>query len=240
MTRGLVPTPSRRLLLGAGGALFTPSVLLAADRPLIIEVDADQAPQLASAGEEIKRRAFSWWRIINEALASPGYRPPEKVTLRFTNGLPANIAGREVQAGEAVIELNAAYVAAHPITTNPQFYNYVGHEMVHVVQTYPHPTRWLVEGIADWVRYYVLFPQDVARFFNPRDGDYGRGYQPAAALLDYVERTHGVGSVRKLNAAMRAGENGEVVLAQIAGMSLNEVWAKVLDALTEGSPVPRA
>jgi hypothetical protein len=235
---GVISHLSKRgLLFGAAGALLAPAVACSADHPLSIVVDADEAPDLAMAGEEIRRRAQSWWRIINEELASPGYRPPATVTLRFTKSLPDGIAGRAVGA---VIELNAPYVAAHPISAYPQFYNFAGHELTHVVQNYPKHVHWLVEGIADWMRYYVLFPQDHERFFNPSAGDYTHGYQPAAALLDYIERVHGVGSVKRLNAAMRDGDDGELVLAQIAGQSLDEVWAKVLDGLTEGSPIPRA
>jgi hypothetical protein len=227
---------TRRTLFVAAGALVAPRQIWAADRALAIEVDADEAPELAAAGEEISKRAQNWWRIINDELASPGYRPPEKVVLRFTKSLPDRLAGRAV--GQ-VIELNAPYVAAHPITAYPQFYNFAGHELVHIVQNYPRQIPWITEGIADYVRYYVLFPQDRERFFNPQAGDFRRGYQPAAALLDYIERTHGLGSVRRLNAAMRAGDDGDLVLAQLAGASLDDVWAKVLDTLTDGAPIPR-
>lgn len=238
MTRVEFQLARRRVLFGAAGALLAPSVVSAADRwPLTIEVDSEQAPELAGAGEEIQRRAQSWWRIINEELASPGYRPPDVITLRFTSSLPDRLAGRAVGT---VIELNAPYVAAHPISRFPQFYNFAGHELVHVVQAYPRQIPWLTEGIADYVRYYVLFPQDRERLFNPAAGDFRRGYQQAAALLDYVERTHGVGSVKRLNAALRDGQDGERVLADLAGMSLDDTWAKVLDAVTDGSPVPRA
>lgn len=237
MTGQAVLRPTRRLLFGAAGALVAPGVLWAQDRSLSIVVDADEAPELAPAGEEIRRRAQSWWRIINQELASPGYRPPDTVTLRFTRSLPDRIAGH---AAGTVIELNAPYVAAHPIALYPQFYNFAGHELVHIVQNYPRRIPWITEGIADYVRYYVLFPQDRERAFNPQAGDFRRGYQPAASLLDYIERVHGLGSVRRLNAAMRNGDDGELVLAQIAGEPLEQVWGKVIDALTEGSPVPTA
>ena len=232
--------PSRRhLILGAAGGAFLPGLGHAEDRPLAVEVDTDDFPQFAAAGHEMKRRAASWWPIINEALASPGYRPPNKVTLHFTKFLPDNVVGRAV--GDDAIELNANFFEAHPIATHPHLYTVLAHELAHVAQHYPPlATKWLTEGIADYVRFYVLFPDDPARFFDPMHGDFRTGYQPAAAMLDHVERTCGMGSVRQVNAYLRKGRDGEGALAKVAGMPPEDVWNNVLTALTDGSPVPRA
>jgi hypothetical protein len=224
---------SRRFFIGAGAALLCPGVGLSAISDLSIVMDTRDAPQLAFWAEELKRRIAKWWPIVTEALASPGYNPPNSVIVRFSNALPDTLAGHTV---DNVISLNAPYILAHP-----SYYNYVGHELVHVLQDYPKPfAGWIVEGVADYVRYYVLFPQDRERFFNPQTANFRRGYQPAAAMLDFVERRGGIGSVRRLNAAMRRGEDGELVLARLAGISLDELWTQVVASLTDGAPVPRA
>ena len=225
----------RRLFLTLGAAAAAlPGSAFARTYPLSVRIDVTQAPELGSWAQIVARRVVSWWSIINNEISPAGYSPTNTVVLRFTTDLPDRLAGHTVGN---VISLSAPYITAHPT-----YFNYVGHELVHVAQEdYRAPfSVWLEEGMADYVRYYILFPQDPERFFNPKTADYRRGYQPAAALLDYVERTKGIGSVKKVNAAMLKGDDGEQVLAQIAGEPLADVWAKVVAAFTDGSPAPQA
>ena len=134
------------------------------------------------------------------------------------------------------IFLNAAFSKAQS-----EHVNKIAHVLMHVAQTYHGPVKvWLFTGIADYVRYYVLFPLDPERFFRSDVGDYCRGFNLAAALLDWVERIQGVGSIRKLTATMRNGANGEAMLQAMAGMTLDEACAKVMADLMEGSPAPHA
>jgi len=198
-----------------------------------VTVDTSQSPDLAAWARTVENRAAAWWKIISQELASPGYVPPDAVKLIVTKTRPSGWGG----PGQAdTIFLNAAFSQAHP-----EHLNYIAHDMVHVVQTYRGQVKiWLFTGIADYVRYYVLFPLDPERFFKPGAGDYRRGFSIAAALLDWVERTQGVGSVRRLNAAMREGRDGEQTLQAMIGMTLDEAWAKVLADFVEGSPAPHA
>jgi hypothetical protein len=222
----------RRAFIGGGVAFLGAQPVFAASGKVIIDLDDREAPGLAPFGLEAVRRAQDWWPIINDALASAGYTPPPKVTLAFSTTAPSGWAG---PAHPTLLYLNAMFTSARP-----NHFNYIAHELVHVVQSYPGPVKqWLFEGIADYVRYYVLFPQDPERFLKPGPGDYRRGYNWAAALLDWVERSRGVGSVRKINAALRQGQDGEAVLRELAGMSLDDAWAKVETDLVEGSPAPR-
>ncbi len=52
---------------------------------LTIEIDTTDAPNLVDWAQGVKRRAYSWWPIIITALASPGYAPPDKVVVKFSN-----------------------------------------------------------------------------------------------------------------------------------------------------------
>ncbi len=216
-----------------GGAVLDWRGARASEAAVTIDLDMRAAPGLQPWAEEVRRRAYAWWAIINDELAFSGYTPTRRITLRFSNAMPDGIAGQE--SGGDSINLNAPYIAAHPT-----YYNYIAHELVHVFQNYPQPLNpWLTEGVADYVRYYVIFPQDPERLFKPDSGTYRRGYQQAAALLDWVERTHGVGSVRALNATLHGGGDGEAMLEKMTGLPLDSIWDKVLTALREGSPVPR-
>jgi hypothetical protein len=226
-----VKTFSRRGVLATGAALLACGPARAATLQLDVEMDYSAAPQLQAYAEEVKRRAFGWWGIINDALSFPGYRPATRIFMRFANDMPLGKAGL---THDVNINLNAPYIIEHPVE-----YNLVAHEMVHVYQHYQHPTPvWLVEGVADYVRYYVMFPQDRERLYDPSGADYNRGYTQGAALLDWVERTHGVGSVRLLNATLYHGGNGEKLLSKMTGLSLDQIWAKVIADLADGSPTP--
>jgi hypothetical protein len=50
-------------------------------------------------------------------------------------------------------------------------------------------------------------------------------------LLDFVERTHGAGSVRRVNAAMRTGGDGEAELLKITGATPFTLWRAYLKSL---------
>ena len=79
----------------------------------------------------------------------------------------------------------------------------VAHELTHVIQHYRRGgPGWLVEGVADYVRYYVIEPGTRRGRFDPQRSDYKRGYQPAAGLLNWLESRR-PGLVIGLNAAMR-------------------------------------
>jgi hypothetical protein len=164
-----------------------------------------------------------WWPVITRTLASPGYEAPDVVKVQFRDFEPSNVGA--VTIGNT-ITVNRPDILAHQ-----DDFGRVAHELVHVVQAFPQPNiLWLVEGIADYMRYYVLLPQDPKRFFNPNEFNYQRGYQPAAALLDWVERSYGAGSVRQVNAAMRQGGDGEAELLKITGATPFTLWKRYLQS----------
>lgn len=110
------------------------------------------------------------------------------------------------------IELSASYMHRHPDDAGM-----ILHEFVHVVQAYPEgPTPgWITEGIADYLRDYILLPEPT-RHTPPAIADYHRGYTHAATLLDYIIQTRHHGDwqalIHPLNAACQRGENGEAWL----------------------------
>lgn len=225
------PLTRRRLLAGAAAGLASPAAA-AGDTPTVV-VDASAAPPLAGWAQMLGVHARRWWPLITAALASPGYTPPSPVRLVLSTTRPSAWAG---PTEPGTVYVNAAASAAHP-----RHLLYIAHEMTHAAQGYSGPQRvWLVEGVADYVRYYVLFPQDPERFFPPAGADYRHGFNQAAALLDRLERLRGPGSVRALNATMRQGRDGSAALAEALGVGLDEAWRQVMTDLADGSPAPRA
>jgi hypothetical protein len=211
---------SRRCMLtGASAAWFAPSLCQGA--ALHIEIDTSNAPELAAWAQKLNTMIVAWWPIMNIALASPGYAPPDFVRIVFRDISPPNVGA---YSDGATIVVNLTDILAHQ-----DDFGRVAHELVHMVQQYPEPNiRWLTEGIADYIRYYVLLPDDQRRNFDPNHYTYQLGYQPAAALLDWVERKYGAGSVRRINATMRQGGDGEAELLAISGSTPLTLWRAYL------------
>jgi Peptidase of plants and bacteria len=130
--------------------------------------------------------------------------------------------------------------------TNGQAIGSIVHEAVHVVQQYgrgrrnnPDATRnpgWLVEGIADYIRFYKFEPQTHGAEISRRGFDgarYDGSYRVTANFLNWVVETHDKDLIRKLNAAMREGKYNEEIWSQNTGKTvdeLNDEWKAQLKA----------
>ena len=106
------------------------------------------------------------------------------------------------------------------------------HETAHVVQRYRSPNNpgWLVEGVADYVR-YVKFEPDKPRRIDPDRARYNGSYGVTAAFLAYVTKTYDAQLVLKLNQAMREGKYTEAIFERLTGKTvqiLDEEWRATL------------
>ena len=83
-------------------------------------------------------------------LPSDGFRPPTAIVLVFKKDMK----------GVAFTSGHQITIAADWVRRHPEDKGMVVHELVHIIQSYP-PTRsgWLVEGIADWVRFFKFEPE---------------------------------------------------------------------------------
>ena len=84
------------------------------------------------------------------------------------------------------------------------------HELVHVVQHYGGQRNpgWMVEGVADYFRWFHYEPVEHRPRLPPKRAArarYSDSYQTTAGFLEYVARTHDHEFVVKMNAAMRQG-----------------------------------
>lgn len=131
------------------------------------------------------------------------------------NGVAATGGGR--------ITGSVKYFKAHP-----DDFGAMVHETVHVVQSYRGRGNpgWLVEGIADYERFFKYEPGKLGPL-NPNRARYDDSYRVTAAFLAYVTEKHDKETVRKLNAAMREGKYTEELFKGLTGKSvkeLNEEW----------------
>ena len=196
------------------------------DPLLKVTVDTSETPDLADWGRRAGNACAKWTPKISALLPSDGFAPPKAVTLRFEND-KKGVAGT---SGDK-ITIAAAYVRGH---TNDL--GMVIHELTHVVQAYPKEKEgftkpgWLVEGIADYIRLYHFEPDALRPRVNPDKASYRDAYKTTAAFLAWIEQRH-AGTVKKLNAALRAGRFKENLFADCAGKPLDDLWRDFTDSL---------
>jgi hypothetical protein len=152
--------------------------------------------------------------MINEELKSPGFMPARVIRMR----LKSDYNGVAYCANDSITG-SVKYFKAHP--------NDVGamvHETAHVVQHYRSARNpsWLVEGVADYVRWFKWETR------KPRRPDSGRAhyndsYQTSAAFLVFLTDKYDKSIVNKLNGLMREGKYKADAFSTITGKSLEQL-----------------
>lgn len=167
-----------------------------------------------------------WYPKIVALLPSEGYTAPThfKITLKPMDGV-AYTAGTDVTANSVWLKSEIGREAIGSLV----------HECVHVVQQYGYDSGapgWLVEGMADYVRWFKYEPQshgaDIAwmrhlRHFTPR---YNASYRVSANFLNWVSEKYDQNLVTKLNAAIRDGTYSQDTWKTITGKSVQDLGAE--------------
>jgi hypothetical protein len=191
--------------------------------PVTVVVDTSGAPELATWADKARGLVVKWHPLIADLLKSDGFTPAREVKLVFKSDMraPASTSGD-------TISVNAEHVKRHP-----DDFGMVIHELTHVLQRYPSvdkDTWWLVEGIADYVRFYRFEPNArIGRLDLARAG-YRDGYRTSARFLAWVSRRYDKELVPRLNAALRKGEYRPELFEEYTGKSLDQLWAEFVRA----------
>ena len=154
-----------------------------APRPpkLQITLDTEAAPDCADFAAKCKTAGEAYYATIAKLLPVDGYTPAEKVTVTF-----------KPMDGVAYTQ-NIAITCAEPyFVKHPNDVGAVIHELTHVVQHYTTGPRpgWLVEGVADWVRWFNWEPANRRPHANPRTAKYDASYQTTAQFLDWAQKKY--------------------------------------------------
>jgi hypothetical protein len=205
-----------------------------------ITINTSAAPELKSWAEnELAPVLAQWYPKIAALLSSEGFTPPEhfSVTLKPVKGV-AFTSGTRVVANSAWLgkELQGQAIGS------------LVHEMAHVVQQFKgHNPAWLVEGSADYIRWFKYEPQshgaDVVwmqtmRHFSPH---YNDSYRVTANFLNWITQKYDSEIVEQMNAAMREGKYDDGLWKKYTGKTapeLGEEWKKDVEAQLAGAQVP--
>jgi hypothetical protein len=199
-------------------------------------IDSTAAPDLKEWAEsKLKPVVQEWYPKIVAMLPSDEFEAPSSFTLQFRN----NMGGTPASAGGGRVNMNSGWFRRE---LNREALGAVVHEMVHVVQNYgrarrtnPNATRtpgWLVEGIPDYIRWFLYEPQTKGAELTERNiarAKFDASYRISGNFLDWVTRTHDKEVVRKLNATCREGKYTEQLWKDWTGKTIQELaddWIK--------------
>jgi hypothetical protein len=193
-----------------------------------IELDYADAQDLQEWAEKAKAICEEWYPKICAELASEGFTPPTSTRITFD---PAMRGVAHTSRGR--IRASAAYVRDHK-----DDYGMMVHELVHVVQSYPtRPKRapsWIVEGIADYIRFHKYEPGADKSRINPEKASYRDSYRTTARFFAWAVENHDKEIIQKLNAALRKGECDEEKAKELFGGDIDTLWARFLDEKVRG------
>ena len=192
-------------------------------------VDTTVAPELTEwADKELRPVVQVWYPKLVALLPSEGFTARTNVTIRLRD----NMGGTPASAGGGVINCNAGWFRRE---LKREALGSVVHEMVHVVQSYgrvsrddPKATRmpgWLVEGIADYVRWFLYEPQTMGAEITTRNlarAKYDASYRVTGNFLDWVSREGGkrpqagIGTCRSVDGIGCTGFGGRIQVSACA------------------------
>lgn len=185
-------------------------------KELVVEVDSSAVPELAEWGEKAKAITEEWYPRMVNLIPTKGFEPPThiKITLRKSDQGIADASGAHIRISSGWIE------------KRPDDIGLVVHELVHVIQNYgPNRHSWLVEGIADYLRWAIYEGKPQSWFSVPNQADgYRRSYQVAAGFLLWLETDLAPGIVNKLNTALRQRKYTDEMFEKETGMNLTALW----------------
>ena len=129
---------------------------------------------------------------------------------------------------------SSVMISADWVRKHPDDFGMIIHELTHVIQSYPKYRQiWLVEGIADYVRYFVFEPQKKLGPIDPAQASYRDGYRTTAQFLAWVSKTYDAELVKKLNAALRESRYDDRLFLDYTGRSLDALWAEFVRSLKD-------
>jgi len=199
-----------------------PATTLAATQPVYeISIECD-VPELQEWADSLRPIVEKWYPIIVQTLPSEGYTAPRKftITIKESNQI-AFARGTEIVCG-------AKWFRAHPDDRGA-----VVHELVHVVQQYRGRRNpgWLVEGLADYIRWFKYEPRNKRPRPNPNRAKYTDSYQTTGAFLEWLAANKDHEIAVKLNAAMRQGRYAQELWKEYTGQTVDELWAEYIETL---------
>jgi hypothetical protein len=180
--------------------------------------DLSQAPDVAAWAARAEEQMEEFYPDACARLYSNKFIPPNTVNVVYRTG--PGVTGVAATGG-GVMTVNSAWCRAHPEDTGLTV-----HEMTHVIQSYPaYDPVWLVEGIADYIRWVRFEPQNQHQPINIHTATYHDSYRTSATFLGWCELHYDSCLVTRLNDAIRFRHYSIDLFKQYCGKDVNTLWS---------------
>ena len=189
-----------------------------------IVFEGEPTAEVRAWADEAARVVIEWWPQVAHLLATDDFHSPEQLTLTFKKELK----------GPAHRTIDGLFISVPWITAHPDDFGMIIHEMTHAIQDYhdaPRDAGWLVEGIADYVRYWHYEPEVPRRSINFREASYRDGYATTGKFLAWIIANYDRRAVRTLDAALRTGKYTDAIFEEIAGKKLDPLWSEFIQSI---------
>lgn len=210
--------------------MFLAIALTLSARPLItVDMDTSKAPDLAPWAKGEAKLMVKWYPKITKILGAPAPRITVHVVFDPAyNGVAAT--------GGHDITVSPTYLRAHMDDKG-----FLIHELVHVVQGYPqyHPV-WLVEGIADYVRFGFYEPKTY--LYPPKPtSSYTNSYRVTARFLIWLKNRYGVKYIAHISQALKADTYTPAIWSDKTNESLDQLWSdyEAHPSIGQKPPMPK-
>lgn len=178
-------------------------------------VDVSKFPDLAGWAAKAELQMESFWPDTAALLYSDGFITPNAVNVVYELGPHVTPVAA---TGGGVMTINVAYARTHPDDTGLTV-----HETAHVVQSGGSP-GWLIEAVADYIRWIKYEPQNFTYSINPRTATMHDPYRTGAAFLGWCELHYDEKLVTKLNDAARFGRYNDGLFEKYCGKPIDVLY----------------
>ena len=181
--------------------------------------DISQAPDVAAWAQRAETQIESFWGDTAALLYSDKFITPNMVNIVYRTG--PNVTPVAATGG-GVMTVNTKWCRAHPEDTGLTV-----HEVAHVIQaTSAYDPVWLVEGIADYIRWIKFEPENYRPRINLKTATYHDSYRTTATFLAWCELHYDSRLATKLNDAVRFGKYNVGLFKQFCGKDVDALWTE--------------
>lgn len=184
-------------------------------------VDISRAPEVAAWAATAEKQMEESWADTAALLYSDKFITPNAVNVVYRTG--PGVTGIAATGG-GVMTVNTAWCHAHPDDTGLTV-----HETSHVIQAYSaYDPVWLVEGIADYIRWVRFEPEHFHPRINVKRATYHDAYQTTATFLAWCEQHYDSRLVTKLSQDVRFGTYKTSLFQKYTGKDVDTLWSEFI------------
>lgn len=185
--------------------------------------DLSEAPDLTLWAQKAEQQMEAFWLDAAAILYSDRFLTPNMVNVVYRTGPDVTPVAA---TGGGVMTVNSAWCRKHPEDTGLTV-----HEMAHVVQSMSaYNPVWLIEGVADYIRWIKFEPENYRARINPRTATYHDSYRTTATFLAWCELHYDNRLVTHLNHDVRFGKYTNARFKQYCGKDVDTLWGEFVAA----------